>query len=115
MVYNASEKRDETRMGNFLFAIIEGLLGLLEVAIIISAVMSWLIAFNVMNDRHPMVRQIEGFLYAVTRPVLAPLRRIIPNLGAVDISPIIALLIIEAARRYLIPWIFAPVIAALGG
>ncbi len=102
-------------MGGFLFAIIEGLLGLLEVAIIISAVMSWLIAFNVMNDRHPIVRQIEGFLYAVTRPVLAPIRRIVPNLGAVDISPIIALLIIEAARSYLVPWIFRPIIAALGG
>jgi len=102
-------------MGQFLFFIIYGLLGLLEVAIIISAVMSWLIAFNVMNDRHPMVRQIEGFLYAVTRPVLAPIRRVIPNLGAVDISPIIALLIIEGARSYLLPWLFRPIIAALGG
>ncbi len=102
-------------MGQFLFFIIYGLLGLLEVAIIISAVMSWLIAFNVMNDRHPIVRQIEGFLYAVTRPVLAPIRRIIPNLGAVDISPIIALLIIEGARSYLLPWLFRPIIAALGG
>ncbi len=68
-----------------------------------------------MNDRHPIVRQIEGFLYAVTRPVLAPIRRIIPNLGAVDISPIIALLIIEGARSYLLPWLFRPIIAALGG
>ena len=102
-------------MGQFIFYILSGLIGLLEVAIIIMAVMSWLIAFNVMNDRHPVVRQIEGVLDAVTRPVLAPLRRVIPNLGAVDISPIIALLILEGARVYLLPWIFRPIIAILGG
>ena len=102
-------------MGLFILYVLDGLLGFIELAIIIWAVMSWLIAFNVMNDRHPMVRQIEGFLYAVTRPVLAPIRRVIPNLGAVDISPIIALLIIEGARSYLLPWLFRPIIAALGG
>jgi len=102
-------------MGQFIFFILDGLIGLLEVAIIVMAVMSWLIAFNVMNDRHPIVRQIEGFLSAVTRPVLAPIRRIIPNLGAVDISPIIALLILEGARVYLLPWIFRPIIGLLGG
>ncbi len=102
-------------MGLFLFKILDGLLGLLELAIIISAVMSWLVAFNVINNRHPIVRQVDGFLGAVTRPVLWPIRRVIPTLGAVDISPIIALLIIEAARSALLPWIFRPIIAAIGG
>ena len=102
-------------MGLFLFQIIEGVLGLLEVAIIVAAIMSWLVAFNVINNRHPVVRQIDNFLYAVTRPVLWPIRRIIPPLGAVDISPIVAILVIEAARSYLVPWLFRPVIAALGG
>ena len=102
-------------MGQFIYYILNGLIGLLEVAIIVSAVMSWLVAFNVMNDRNPFVRQLEHFLYAVTRPVLAPIRRIIPNLGAVDISPIIALLILEGARVYLLPWIFRPIIQILGG
>ena len=102
-------------MGLFLFQIIEGVLGLLEVAIIVAAVMSWLVAFNVINNRHPVVRQIDHFLYAVTRPVLWPIRKVIPPLGAVDISPIIALLVIEAARSYLVPWIFRPIIAALNG
>ena len=102
-------------MGLFLLYVIGGVIGFLEVLIIVSAVMSWLIAFNVMNDRHPMVRQLEHFLLAVTRPVLAPIRKVIPNLGAVDISPIIALLILEGARVYLLPWIFRPIIALLGG
>ena len=102
-------------MGLFLFQIIEGVLGLLEVAIIVAAIMSWLVAFNVINNRHPVVRQVDNFLWAVTRPVLWPIRRIIPPLGAVDISPIVAILVIEAARSYLVPWLFRPVIAALGG
>jgi YggT family protein len=101
-------------MGHFIYFILDGILGLLEVAIIVWAVMSWLVAFNVMNDRHPLVRQIERFLDAVTRPVLAPLRRVIPTLGAVDISPIIALLIIEGARIYLLPWLFRPIFGVIG-
>lgn len=102
-------------MGLFLLSILSGVLGLLEIAIIASAIMSWLVAFNVMNDRHPFVRQVEHFLWAVTRPVLAPIRKVVPTLGAVDISPIIALLIIEAARAYLLPWVFRPIIGMLGG
>ncbi len=101
-------------MGTFLYIIIDGILGLLEIAIIVMAVMSWLVAFNVMNDRHPIVRQIENFLWAVTRPVLWPIRRVIPTLGTVDISPLIALLIIEAARKALLPWIFGPIRAVIG-
>jgi YggT family protein len=102
-------------MGLFILYILEGILGLFEIAIIVWAVMSWLVAFNVMNDRHPVVRQIERILDAMVRPVLSPIRRIIPSLGAVDISPIIALLIIQGARVYLLPWLFRPIISALGG
>ena len=49
-------------MGLFILFILDGILGLLEIAIIVWAVMSWLVAFNVMNDRHPLVRQIERML-----------------------------------------------------
>ena len=102
-------------MGHFLFTIVEGLLTLLVWAIIISAVMSWLIAFNVINDRHPFVRQVERMLWTVTRPVLRPVQKIIPPLGGtVDISPIIVILVLGAAQQYLVPWLFAPVTAALG-
>ena len=101
-------------MGRFLFAIVDGALGLLVLAIIVSAVMSWLVAFNVINIRHPFVRQMENFLWAVTKPVLWPIRRVIPPLGSVDISPIIAILILQAARSYLLPWIFAPIIGVIG-
>ena len=54
-------------------------------------IMGWLLAFNVINGRNPMVQQIYHLLNAVTEPVLNPIRRALPNLGAIDISPIILL------------------------
>jgi YggT family protein len=60
--------------------------------IVISAVLSWLIAFNVVNYRNQVVAQIDTTLRALTEPVLGPIRRRMPNLGAVDISPIVVLL-----------------------
>jgi YggT family protein len=60
--------------------------------LIASAVLSWLVAFNVVNDRNPIVAQVGDFLYRVTEPALRPIRRILPNLGGIDISPIILVL-----------------------
>ena len=54
-------------------------------------IMGWLLAFNVINGRNPMVQQIYHLLNAVTEPVLNPIRRALPNLGAIDISPIVLL------------------------
>ncbi|MFC3067985.1 YggT family protein [Phenylobacterium soli] len=101
-------------MGSFLYFIVDALLGLLVWAIIISAILSWLVAFDVINLRNRIVYSIAHFLEAVTRPVLAPFQRLIPPLGGVDITPIIALLIIQGVRRYLLPMIFGPIQAALG-
>ncbi len=94
-------------MVGFIFYIVSNLLGLLEIAIFAQVILSWLVYFNVMNLRHPVVGQIERVLWAVTRPILRPIQKIIPPLGGtVDISPVIALLIIEGARKMLLPWIF---------
>jgi YggT family protein len=60
--------------------------------LIASAILSWLVAFNVVNVRNPIVAQIGDFLERITEPVLAPLRRVLPNLGGIDISPIILIL-----------------------
>ena len=99
----------------FLFTIVQTLLLLMIWAIIISAVISWLVAFNVMNLRNRFAYQVAHFFESVTRPILAPFQRVIPTLGGVDISPIIAIIILGALRSYLVPWIFTPIIAALGG
>ena len=101
-------------MGSFLYFIVDGLLQLLALAIIVSAIMSWLVAFDVINLRNRFVYSLSRFLDAVTRPLLAPVQRVIPPLGGVDISPIIVLLIIQGFRMYLLPLIFTPIIAALG-
>ncbi len=102
-------------MGHFILYILDSLLGLIELVIIIWVVMSLLTMFNLINDRNPVVRQIERFLDAFTRPILAPIRRFVPLLGGIDLSPYIALLIIQGVRAYLLPWLFAPIIGILGG
>jgi YggT family protein len=102
-------------MGGFLEYIIGALLQLMVLAIIISAVLSWLVAFDVINLRHPVARQVVIFLDAVTRPVLRPIQRVIPPLGGFDISPVIAIIILQGAEQYLVPWIFSFINPTLGG
>jgi YggT family protein len=72
------------------------------------AVLSWLLAFNVVNTRHPVVHAIAEFLYRITEPVLRPIRSRLPNLGGIDISPIIAWIII-----LFIQWVILPFLASL--
>ena len=101
-------------MGQFLYFIVSSLLNLLIWAIIISAILSWLVAFDVINLRNRFVFSLARFLEAVTNPILRPFQKIIPTLGGVDISPIIVILILQGVNRFLLPLIFAPVIAVLG-
>jgi YggT family protein len=78
--------------------------------IIASAVLSWLIAFNVINMRNDFVRMIYNGVYQLTEPVLAPIRRRLPNMGGLDISPIVLLLLIFLIQRvigyYIYPYVF---------
>jgi YggT family protein len=78
--------------------------------IIASAVLSWLIAFNVINMRNDFVRMIYNSVYQLTEPVLAPIRRRLPNMGGLDISPIVLLLLIFLIQRvigyYIYPYGF---------
>jgi YggT family protein len=101
-------------MTGFLFFIVDGLIGLLILAIIVSAVLSWLVAFNVINMRNQFVYGVARFLDAVTTPVLRPVQRFIPALGGVDISPIIVILILQGIRGYLLPWLFSPLYRLIG-
>ena len=78
--------------------------------LIASAVLSWLVAFNVVNMRNDAVRTVWDFLYRVTEPALRPIRNFLPNLGGIDVSPIILLLLIFFVQRvitlYLYPAVF---------
>lgn len=86
----------------FVFFIVGSLLNLLKWAVIISAIISWLVAFDVINLRNNVVYSISRFLDAVTRPLLAPLRRVIPPLGGVDLSPIVLILILIGVQSFLL-------------
>ena len=78
--------------------------------LIASAVLSWLVAFNVVNTRNPVVSTVGEFLYRITEPALRPIRSFMPNLGGLDISPIILILIIFLIERvivyYIYPYVF---------
>ena len=70
--------------------------------LIISAILSWLIAFNVVNTQNRIVFMIGDFLHRITEPALRPIRRFLPNLGGIDISPIVLLLLLFFIQRLLI-------------
>lgn len=69
------------------------------------AILSILISFNIVNPRQPLVAGIGEFLYRVTEPVLGPVRRVMPNLGPVDISPMVVIIGLLFMLR-LVHWIF---------
>jgi YggT family protein len=85
-------------------------LDLYKLVIIVAAVMSWLIAFNVVNVRNEVVRTIWSSLVALTEPVLRPIRRFLPNTGGLHISPIVLFLIIllieQIITLYIYPYVF---------
>jgi YggT family protein len=78
--------------------------------IIASAVLSWLVAFNVVNIRNDLVRTIWDTLNRLTEPVLRPIRERLPNLGGIDVSPVVAFLIILLIQKviayYIYPYVF---------
>lgn len=85
-------------MGSALLFLFDSLIGLAELVIIVGAVMSWLIAFDVINVRNPNVRRLTTTLDRLTDPMLRPIRRVLPSLGGIDISPIILLLLLQALQ-----------------
>lgn len=87
-------------LGNVILIAIQLYIWLL----IASAVMSWLIAFNVVNTRNQFVATIVDFLWRVTEPALRPIRNFMPNLGGIDISPIILILILLFVQGLIRGW-----------
>ncbi len=76
--------------------------------LIASAVLSWLVAFNVVNTRNPIVHGIGDFLYRVTEPALRPIRSLLPNLGGIDISPVILILLLLFIQRFIF-WLYVQI------
>ncbi|TXM89566.1 YggT family protein [Methylobacterium sp. WL30] len=86
---------------NSLIWLFDTVVQLFIYVLIASAILSWLVAFNVVNVRNPIVSQIGEVLYRITEPVLRPIRNLLPNLGGVDISPIILILLLLFVSRLL--------------
>lgn len=78
--------------------------------LIASAILSWLIAFNVINTRNQFVAAVAEFLYRITEPVLSPIRNRLPSMGGLDISPVIVILIILFLQRIIAYYIYPNVI-----
>ncbi|MGE0061588.1 MAG: YggT family protein [Xanthobacteraceae bacterium] len=91
-------------MNPFLW-LIDTLITLYIWILIASAILSWLIAFNVVNTRNPIVAGIGEFLYRVTEPALRPIRNLLPNLGGIDISPVILIILLLFLQRF-IYWLY---------
>ena len=88
-----------------LFLVIDIALEIYIWLLIAAAVLSWLIAFNVVNMRNDVVRNIASFLYAVTEPVLRPIRNMLPAMGGLDISPLILMIGLIFLEK-LIYWLY---------
>ena len=98
----------------FVFFILGSLLSLLRLAIIVSAILSWLFAFDVINHRNRFVNQMADMLDRIVRPVLAPLRAVVPPLGGIDVTPVIALILITGVMIYLLPASHAAMLTLVG-
>jgi YggT family protein len=77
--------------------------------LIAAAVLSWLVAFNVVNTRNQVVAMVGDFLYRITEPVLRPIRNFLPNLGGIDVSPVVLILIIILIKDIIVRYIFPAV------
>ncbi|MDC0074895.1 YggT family protein [Alphaproteobacteria bacterium] len=74
-------------------------------ALIASAILSWLVAFNIINNNNQFVYRIIYFLHKLTDPLLRPIRQILPNLGGIDVSPIILILALVFIRNLLFEYL----------
>ena len=78
--------------------------------LIAAAVLSWLVAFNVVNSRNQFVAMVGDFLFRITEPVLRPIRNMMPSLGGIDVSPVIVILIIILIKDIIVRYIYPAVI-----
>ncbi len=89
-----------------VYQLLQFLLNILWWAIIVQAVLSWLIAFNVINTSNEFVRQVWNALNVLLEPIYRPIRRILPDFGALDLAPLVVLLLLYMVQSILLPGLF---------
>ncbi|WP_366653818.1 YggT family protein [Fodinicurvata sp. EGI_FJ10296] len=82
-----------------LFLLVDTILSLYTWVIIISVILSWLVAFNIVNTSNRFVSIIGDIIWRLTEPVMGPIRRMLPNMGGIDLSPLVVLLLIFLLRN----------------
>jgi YggT family protein len=95
-------------MNPFIWLILT-IIGIYKWIVIAMVIMSWLLAFNVVNIHNPFVRQVSYFLARLTEPLLAPIRRIMPNLGGLDLSPVVLFIALLFLERLIIHYLVVTV------
>ncbi len=93
-----------------LYELVDTVLAIYTWVIIVQAILSWLIAFEVVNRRSQVVYTVGGVLYRLTEPVYRPIRRFMPNLGGIDLSPLVVLLLIYFIRRLMVEYWLLPLL-----
>src|ERR1700753_3315503 len=84
-------------------AFVDGLLGFYVMILLVTVIVSWLVAFDVINVRNNLVRSVVYSLSALTDPVLTPLRKVTPPVGGLDLTFLVLLLLIQLMRSVVIP------------
>ncbi len=82
------------------------ILNIIYFVMIVHIIMSWLINFQVLNLRQPLVAQIWDGLNRLLEPIYQPIRRVLPNTGTLDLAPLVALIVVISLRAYILPVIF---------
>jgi len=83
---------------NTVVGLITSLIDIYIYVVIIYVVITWLVAFEILNTRNQFVRTVGDFLYRVTEPAMKPIRRVVPSLGGVDLSPMILIVLLILVR-----------------
>jgi YggT family protein len=99
---------------DFVFLVIDWLLEALVWVIIADVVISWLTAFQIINLRNPAARNLVNLLDRVAAPFLWPFRKIIPPIGGLDLSPMVLIILVLAARQTLLPALHAWLVQLMG-
>jgi YggT family protein len=92
---------------NSLISLIATVIQIYIYILVASAVLSWLIAFNVVNMRNQFVAMLAEALWRLTEPALRPIRRFMPNLGGLDLSPIVLILLLIFIQNLLFEYFYA--------
>ncbi|MCR6659500.1 MAG: YggT family protein [Asticcacaulis sp.] len=101
-------------IAGFLYFVVNGLFDIIILALVLTAILSWLVAFNIINTRNRGVYMILDVLDRITTPVLAPFRAIIPPMGGLDISFIVAFLVIRGIQGFLLKPAFITLYQLIG-